>query len=244
MLNALCTCSRGFWQHENPKALPIHFLWIIRISRAYSFLLWKRAWLKFFWIIFKIKFKSFHERWSSLVGDMKHNLRGNMKIISINILAYRCLWNNKQQKTKMLIPKRKFMRKYKIDVHSSDDNPSLKAKRNILIQWKVEWPGRWRNIPRNQLLIALYQHPLFALYLFPTPHTSLFSYKQKNQQKNKYLSFSSSKSHHQVNRSNIFFFFRQLTFYLSQDGTRNAGLDNSTTKRSEESQLKSRLSVC
>lgn len=168
MLNALCTCSRGFWQHENPKALPIHFLWIIRISRAYSFLLWKRAWLKFFWIIFKIKFKSFHERWSSLVGDMKHNLRGNMKIISINILAYRCLWNNKQQKTKMLIPKRKFMRKYKIDVHSSDDNPSLKAKRNILIQWKVEWPGRWRNIPRNQLLIALYHH-INILYL---PFTS------------------------------------------------------------------------
>lgn len=93
------------------------------------FLHWETAWLKFFWIIFKIKFESFHERWSSLVGDMKHYLRGNMKIISINILAYRCLWNNKQQKTKMLIPKRKLWENMKLMYTSHMTTPAWKPNR-------------------------------------------------------------------------------------------------------------------
>lgn len=170
LVNALCTCSRGFWQHENPNVLPIHFLWIIRISRAYSFLHWKRASLKFFWIIFKIKFKSFHERWSSLVGDMKHNLRGNMKIISINILAYRCLWNNKQPKTKMLIPKRKLRENIKLTYTSRMTTLAWKSNKifSFSERWNDQGDGELPPPPQNQLFIAHYHH-INILYL---PFTS------------------------------------------------------------------------
>lgn len=184
LVDALCTCSRGFWQHENSNALPIHFLWIIRISRAYSFLHWKKALLKFFWIIFKIKFKSFHERWSSLMGDMKHNLRGNMKIISINILAYRCLWNNKQPKTKMLIPKRKLWENIKLTYTSCMTTLAWKPNRifSFSERWNDQEDGKLLSPRKLTLHCSLppYQHSLFAFYLFPTPHTPLFSIKQKN----------------------------------------------------------------
>lgn len=215
MLNAFVYLLKRIWVAWELECHPGPFsLNYGNLQSIFFFLHWERAWLKFFWIIFKIKLESFHERWSSLVGDMKHNLRGNIKIISINILAYRCLWNNKQRKTKMLILKRKLWEKYKINVYFSHDNSSPKAKQNILIRWRVEWPRKWRHNPQTNLT----QYRINTLYLsFPSCHLYSPLNRRKMIRKTSIFLSRPLRAYHQVARSSILFalfFPHWLTFFL------------------------------
>lgn len=55
------------------------------------------------------------------------------------------------------------MRKDEINVHFSHDNPSLEAEQNILILWRMEWLGWWRNKPQTNSPLLIITASIFSI---------------------------------------------------------------------------------